>query len=57
VLLVAALIPPGIMAEHRAAAELAEAQPKSAAGTIVIAAIWIALSAVAGWLAYRWLTE
>ncbi len=57
IMLVIRLIPPGIMAEHRAAAALADTQPKSTAGTVVVITIWIVASALAGWLAYRWLTE
>ena len=56
VMLVVWLIPPGIMAEHRAAATLAQESPKSAAAAWVIATIWLVLCAVAGWLAYRWLS-
>jgi len=56
VMLVVWLIPPGIMAEHRAAATLAQESPKSAAAAWVIAAIWLVLCTVAGWLAYRWLS-
>ena len=55
ILLVVRLIPPEIMAEHRAAALAAAARPQSMAGAAVIAAIWMALSAAAGWLVYRWL--
>jgi uncharacterized membrane protein YkvA (DUF1232 family) len=57
IMLVVRLIPAPIMAEHRAAAEAAPLRPKSRAGALAIVAIWIALSAGAGWLAYRWLTE
>jgi uncharacterized membrane protein YkvA (DUF1232 family) len=53
ILLVAALIPPGIMAEHRAAAALAQQQPKSMAGAVVIVAIWTAMCVLLSWLAYR----
>ena len=55
ILLVVRMIPPDIMAEHRAAAQVAQARPQSLAGALAIIAIWIALSAGAGWLTYRWL--
>jgi uncharacterized membrane protein YkvA (DUF1232 family) len=53
VLLVVALIPPGIMAEHRAAAEAARDKPRSMNGAIVIVAIWTALTVLFCWLAFR----
>jgi uncharacterized membrane protein YkvA (DUF1232 family) len=55
VLLVVRMIPPNVMAEHRAAAEIAAARPQSLAGAAAIVAIWIALSAGVSWLVYRWL--
>ena len=55
ILLVVRMIPPDIMAEHRAAASVAAEHPASTGGAIFIAAVWIALCAVAGWLVYRWL--
>ncbi len=55
VVMVVRLIPPGLMAEHRAAADTAMALPQSSVAAIVIAAIWIALTLIAGWLIYRWL--
>jgi uncharacterized membrane protein YkvA (DUF1232 family) len=55
ILLVVRMIPPDIMTEHRAAAQIAQARPQSQAGAAAIIAIWIALSACAGWLTYRWL--
>lgn len=48
------LIPPHLMAEHRAAATNIAAQPQSRTGAIVVAAIWIVLTGAACWLAYRW---
>lgn len=53
--LVVRMIPPQLMAELRAAATMAVARPRSTGGAAVIVAIWIALAAVTGWLAYRWL--
>jgi uncharacterized membrane protein YkvA (DUF1232 family) len=55
VLLVVRMIPADVMAEHRAAAEIAAAKPQSFAGAAAIVAIWIALAAGASWLVYRWL--
>ena len=55
VLLVVRMIPADVMAEHRAAAEIAAARPQSLAGAAAIVAIWIALSAGVSWLVYRWL--
>ena len=56
ILLVVRMIPPDVMAEHRAAAVIAAEQPQSMAGAIFIVAVWIALTAVAGWLVYRWIS-
>jgi uncharacterized membrane protein YkvA (DUF1232 family) len=53
ILLVVALIPSGIMAEHRAAAIAARAQPNSKNGAIAVIAIWTALCVLASWWAYR----
>ena len=53
ILLVASLIPPGIMAEHRARAEAARERPQSTAGAIAVIAIWTVLCAFFAWLAYR----
>jgi uncharacterized membrane protein YkvA (DUF1232 family) len=47
------MIPPEIMAEHRATASTA--RPHSTGGALVIVVIWIALGIAAGWLFYRWL--
>ena len=53
VLLVIRLIPPDIMAEHRQFAGAAHDGPFSRAGVTVIAIIWIAAIAVAGWLVWK----
>lgn len=53
ILLVVALIPPTIMAEHRAAAAAAQDKPRSMGGAIAIIAIWTALCILFSWLAYR----
>ncbi len=48
------LIPPEIMAEHRAAAAIASERPMSRTGAAVIVVIWIASMALVGWLGYRY---
>src|ERR1700675_3206627 len=48
------LIPPEIMAEHRAAAAIASEKPISRTAAAVIIAIWIASMALVGWLGYRY---
>ena len=53
ILAVVALIPPAVMAEHRAAAVAAREQPRSMSGAIAIIAIWTALCVLFSWLAYR----
>jgi uncharacterized membrane protein YkvA (DUF1232 family) len=55
VLLVVWMIPPDVMAEHRAAAAIAAERPTSTSGTMFIVAVWIVLTVIAGWLVYRWL--
>jgi uncharacterized membrane protein YkvA (DUF1232 family) len=54
ILLVVRLIPPEIMAEHRDLAAAAQERPVSAIAGVVIACIWAASIAFAGWLAYRY---
>ncbi len=53
ILAVVALIPPAVMAEHRAAAVAVREQPRSMSGAIAIIAIWTALCVLFSWLAYR----
>jgi len=53
VLLVIKLIPPGIMAEHRALAAAAQDQPVSRIAAITIVFVWLVCAALAGWLCYR----
>ena len=53
IVLVVKLIPPGIMAEHRAMAAAAQERPVSRVAAVIIAVIWLACAAVAGWLCYR----
>jgi uncharacterized membrane protein YkvA (DUF1232 family) len=47
------LIPREIMAEHRALAAAAQDRPVSRTAAIVIAIVWAACIALAGWLCYR----
>jgi uncharacterized membrane protein YkvA (DUF1232 family) len=54
ILLVVCLIPPEIMAEHRAAATATATRPISRGAGAVIVGIWIASATLAGWWAYRW---
>jgi uncharacterized membrane protein YkvA (DUF1232 family) len=49
IMLAVKLIPPAIMAEHRAAAVAAEGKPTSRAAAAVIIAIWIAAAAFLIW--------
>ena len=51
--LVIKLIPPEIMAEHRALATAAQDRPVSKTAAIVIIAIWIAAIALMAWLVYK----
>ena len=53
ILLVVKLIPPEIMAEHRALAAATRDRPVSRNAAIVIALIWVACVALAGWVGYR----
>ena len=53
ILLVIRLIPPDLLAEHRAAAEFAARQPASCAGAIAIILIWLLISAAISWALYR----
>ena len=48
------LIPPQVMAEQRAAADLAAARPVSRAAAFTIGLVWAASLALGGWLAYRY---
>src|SRR5215475_1530297 len=57
ILLVVKLIPPEIMAEHRALAAAAQDRPASRTAAMVIALIWLVCIALAGWLCYRLLLD
>jgi uncharacterized membrane protein YkvA (DUF1232 family) len=54
ILAVVKMIPPEVMAEHREAAALAVDRPVSRSAAVIIACIWAASVALAGWLAYRY---
>src|SRR6187549_1759745 len=54
ILAVVKLIPPEIMAKHRAAAALASERPISRVAAAMIVIIWIASMALVGWLGYRY---
>jgi uncharacterized membrane protein YkvA (DUF1232 family) len=53
ILIVVKLIPPEIMAEHRALAAAAQDRPASHTAAIVVAIVWAACLLLAGWLCYR----
>jgi len=53
ILAVVQLIPPEIMAEHRAPAGTASQRPISRSGAVVIVLIWIASIAIIAWLGYH----
>lgn len=53
ILIVLKLIPPEIIAEHRASAAAAQGRPVSYAAAIVIVVVWAASIVVAAWLCYR----
>jgi uncharacterized membrane protein YkvA (DUF1232 family) len=54
ILLVVRMIPPDVMAQHRATASLAATKPVSNIGAALIIVIWLLLAAVAGMLAFRY---
>jgi uncharacterized membrane protein YkvA (DUF1232 family) len=56
ILAVVKMIPPDLMAEHRAAAALAADRPVSRTAAVIIACIWVASLALSLWLAYRYFT-
>jgi uncharacterized membrane protein YkvA (DUF1232 family) len=49
------MIPPAVLAEHRAAAMAAEDRPVSRTGAAVIIGIWLASLGLCAWLAYRYI--
>ena len=56
ILLALHLIPPEVLAEHRAAAELAAERPVSKLGAAIVMSIWLLLTIGSGWIAYRYLS-
>jgi uncharacterized membrane protein YkvA (DUF1232 family) len=54
ILLVIRLLPPALLAEHRASAAAIIERPVSKRGMAVIIAIWLAAAALAAWLVWRW---
>ena len=54
ILLVIRLLPPALLAEHRASAASIIERPVSKRGMAVIIAIWLAAAALAAWLVWRW---
>jgi len=55
ILLVIRMIPPEIMAEHRAVAAAAQERPVSRTAAVIIVCLWAVFIALSGWLAYLWL--
>jgi uncharacterized membrane protein YkvA (DUF1232 family) len=53
--LVVRMIPPHVMAEHRALADAAQNRPVSRAAATVIVAVWILTLALAAWVVIRML--
>jgi uncharacterized membrane protein YkvA (DUF1232 family) len=53
ILAVVKLIPPDIMAEHRATAATTSERPISRVAAVVIVLLWIGSMALVGWLIYR----
>ena len=49
------LIPPALLAEHRAASALLAELPVSRTAAAFIVLVWIALAVLGAWLAYAWL--
>ena len=54
ILAVARMIPPEVLADSRAAADVALGRPTSRSGLVMVACLWIASIALLGWLGYRW---
>jgi uncharacterized membrane protein YkvA (DUF1232 family) len=49
ILLAIRLVPPEVMAEHRAAAAAAQAKPVSRAGAALVVAVWVLVAAALVW--------
>jgi uncharacterized membrane protein YkvA (DUF1232 family) len=56
-LLAVKLVPPDIMAEHRAAALAAHTRPVSRIGAAAIIAVWLMMLGLSAWLAYRYVVS
>jgi uncharacterized membrane protein YkvA (DUF1232 family) len=54
ILLVVALVPPGLMAEFRAWADAEQPRPRSMMAAAVIVAVWVALTAMLIWGLWAW---
>lgn len=54
ILLVVRLIPPNIMAEHRATAATVQQRPVSLTAAAVIVSLWLVAAVLIGWLVYRY---
>lgn len=54
ILLAIRMIPPDLMRDFRQRAALQQNRPSSRAGLVAVVLIWLALSAFAGWAAYRY---
>ena len=54
IVLVVRMIPPEVMAEHRAFAAAAQERPVSRSAAAIMIGIWIASIALAGWFAFRY---
>jgi uncharacterized membrane protein YkvA (DUF1232 family) len=57
IVLVVKLIPPAIMAEHRALAAAEQDRPVSKVAAIIIVVVWLVCAALAGWLCYRFFAD
>jgi len=55
-LLVIRLVPPEIMAEHRAAADLSANRPTSRVAVVVICSLWLIALVLMAWATYRYLS-
>ena len=44
------LLPPGLIEEHRAAAEAAAERPRSTTGVLIVAAIWLGAALLVWWI-------
>ena len=54
ILTVVKMIPPEVMAEHRAAAAVAGERPSSRTAAVVVACIWAASIALTAWFGYHY---